>query len=76
MAPLSCNSPETDPKRSEPFRISFYDGFDDLFQKQQFLRQLMSIATMVVPSVFEHLMKYEPNESYFRAKHAVFTMIY
>ena len=28
------------------------------------------------PSVFEHLMKYEPNESYFRAKHAVFTMIY
>ena len=74
--PLSCNSPETDPKRSESFRISFCDGFDDLFQKHKFLRQLMSITTMSFPSVFEHLMKYEPNESYFRAKHAVFTMIY
>ena len=47
MSPLSCNSPGTDPKRSESFRISFYDGFDDLFQKHQFLRQLMSIATMI-----------------------------
>ena len=60
---------------SESFRISFCDGFDDWLQEHQFLRQLMSIATMIFTSVFEHFMKYEPNESCFRAKHTVFTMI-